>query len=312
MKSPLSGIIPPLLTPLTARDQLDVAGLERLIEHVLAGGVHGLFLLGTTGEAPSLSYRLRRELVTKSCRIVNGRVPVLVGITDTSFVEAVRFAEHASDCGADAVVAAPPYYLPPSQPELREFILELMTELPLPLMLYNMPGLTQAPFELPTVAALMQHDGILGIKDSSGDMKYVQGLLQLARQRSDWSVLIGPEELTAEGVLMGAHGGVSGGANLSPKLFVDLYTAAAAGDVPRVRKLQRKALQLSELLYSWGQTRGGWILGLKCALSHLGICSDLPAEPLRSLTDAERETIRERLAVLGLLPVSPSEVGVNE
>jgi len=300
MKLPLSGIIPPLLTPLLTRDDLDVPGLERLIEHVLAGGVHGLFLLGTTGEAPSLSYRLRRELVERACRQVAGRVPVLVGITDTSLVESVSFAQHSADCGADAVVVAPPYYLPPSQPELLEYLFDLMPELPVPLMLYNMPGLTKVSFELPTIAAAMEHDGILGIKDSSGDMKYVQGLLQLARGRADWSVLIGPEELTAEAVLMGAHGGVSGGANLCPALFVQMYESAAAGDLVRTRELQNRILDLGAAIYSLPDTRSGWILGLKVALAELGICHDLPAEPLRTVSPEVRQAIRTKLAPLGI------------
>src|SRR5947209_12413291 len=83
---PLSGIVPPMITPLQGPDQLDEAGLERLIEHMLVGGVHGLFVLGSSGEAPHLSYRLRRELIERTCRQVAGRVPVLVGITDTSLV----------------------------------------------------------------------------------------------------------------------------------------------------------------------------------------------------------------------------------
>src|ERR1700740_1981819 len=106
------GIIPPLITPLVQRDELDVAGLEKLIEHVLSGGVHGLFILGTTGEAPSLSYRLRRELIDAVCRFVRGRVPVLVGITDTAFVESVSLACHAADAGAEALVVSTPYYFP--------------------------------------------------------------------------------------------------------------------------------------------------------------------------------------------------------
>ena len=108
-----------MVTPLRGRDELDAAGLERLIEHIVSGGVSGLFILGTTGEGPSLSYRLRRELITLTCRQVHGRVPVLVGITDTAFVESVNLARHAADAGADALVLAPPYYLPPGQPELR-------------------------------------------------------------------------------------------------------------------------------------------------------------------------------------------------
>ena len=112
MSSPslsLHGIIPPLVTPLSSRDQLDSAGLERLVEHVLAGGVQGLFILGTTGEAPSLGYRLRRELIKAVCQQVDGRVPVLVGITDTAFVESVGLAEQAAECGAAAVLLSTPY-----------------------------------------------------------------------------------------------------------------------------------------------------------------------------------------------------------
>ena len=111
LPSPLRGIIPPLVTPLLDRDTLDIAGLERLIEHILSGGVHGLFILGTTGEAPSLSYRLRYELIERTCSLVKGRVPVLVGITDTSFTESVNTAVKAKDAGAQAVVLAPPCLL---------------------------------------------------------------------------------------------------------------------------------------------------------------------------------------------------------
>ncbi len=116
----IRGIIPPLVTPLRERDMLDVAGLERLIEHVLSGGVHGLFVLGTTGEGPSLSYRLRREVISRTCRQVANRVPVLVGITDTAFVESVHLSQHAAEAGARAVVTSAPYYFPAGQPELLE------------------------------------------------------------------------------------------------------------------------------------------------------------------------------------------------
>jgi dihydrodipicolinate synthase/N-acetylneuraminate lyase len=115
LPSPLRGIIPPMITPLLDRDTLDVTGLERLIEHILGGGVHGLFILGTTGEAPSLSYRLRYELIDRACKQVNDRVPVLVGITDTCFTESINTANKARDAGAHAVVLAPPYYFPAGQ-----------------------------------------------------------------------------------------------------------------------------------------------------------------------------------------------------
>ena len=104
LPAPLCGIIPPMVTPLENRDTLDAPGLKRLVEHILAGGVHGLFVLGTSGEGPSLSYRLRCELIERTCEQVAGRVPVLVGVTDASFVESVNLADYAADVGAAAVV----------------------------------------------------------------------------------------------------------------------------------------------------------------------------------------------------------------
>ena len=167
-----------MVTPLIDRDTLDRAGLERLLEHILAGGVHGLFILGTTGEGPSLSYRLRRELIDQVCRQVAGRVPVLVGITDTAYVESLNLARHAAEAGVAAVVLAPPYYMPEGQPELREYLGHLVPELPLPLYLYNMPPLTKVPFALDTVEWAMEQAGIVGMKDSSGDMGYFHAVLQ--------------------------------------------------------------------------------------------------------------------------------------
>jgi 4-hydroxy-tetrahydrodipicolinate synthase len=165
-----SGIIPPLVSPLLARDELDQRGLDRLIEHVLAGGVHGLFLLGTTGEAPSLSYRLRRELIDRAIATVAGRVPVLVGITDTSFVESVRLAEHAANAGAKALVLSTPYYFPAGQTELTGYVENLVPQLPLPLVLYNMPSLTKVWFDFETLQKLTALPQIVGLKDSSGDL----------------------------------------------------------------------------------------------------------------------------------------------
>jgi 4-hydroxy-tetrahydrodipicolinate synthase len=302
MKPVYRGILPPIVTPLSGRDTLDMGGLERLIEHLVIGGVHGLFVLGTTGEAPSLSHRLRREMVASTIRFVAGRVPVLVGITDTSFIESVELARFAADQGARAVVTAPPYYHPAGQPELVEFLEDLAAELSLPLFLYNIPSLTKVSFELSTVAKAMQMDGVIGVKDSSGDMIHVHRLIELARGRDDWTVLIGPEELTAEAVLLGAHGGINGGANVFPKLYVDLYNAAAAGDLARARELHLRVLALSGSLYTVGRHSSSIIKGIKCALSLLGICNDTLAEPFRAFREPERDVIRARLAQLGLLP----------
>ena len=300
--SRLHGIVPPIVTPLAGRDELDLPGLGRLVEHLIAGGVHGMFVLGTTGEAPGLSHRLRHEMVRETLRLVRGRVPVIVGITDTSFTESVELAAVAAAAGAAAVVALTPYYFPAAQPELNDYLDDLCAELPLPLFLYNFPALSKLWWELPTVERAMQNPKIAGIKDSSGDMIYVHGLLRLARGRADWSVFVGPEELTAEAVMLGAHGGINAGANLFPSLYVDLYNAAAAGELEKVRRLQPRVLEIAAELYTVGKHKSSLIKGVKCALSLLGICGDQMAEPLRAFREPERDEVRRRMLKLGLLP----------
>jgi 4-hydroxy-tetrahydrodipicolinate synthase len=166
----LTGIVPPLITPLKERDTLDIAGLERLVERLITNGVSGLFMLGTTGEGPSLSYRLRRELIERTMKLAAGRVPVLVGITDTSLTESIEISKFAADKGVHSVVAATPYYFPAGQAELLEYLEDLVRELPLPLFLYNMPALTKVSFELDTIRAAQHWDKVIGINDSSCDM----------------------------------------------------------------------------------------------------------------------------------------------
>ncbi len=291
------GVIPPLVTPLSDRDTLDEAGLERLVEHVLTGGVHGLFILGTTGEAPSLSYRLRGELIAGVCRLVAGRVPVLVGITDTAFVESVQLAGLAAEAGAKAVVLSTPYYFPAGQTELSGYVRRISRELPLPLVLYNMPSLTKVWFEWETLQQLSELENIVGVKDSGGDLDYFKRLLLLKEQRPDWSIMIGPEHLLPTAVMLGGDGGVAGGANVFPKLFVQCYQAALIGDSARVELLSGQIHALQRI-YEIGKYASRFIKATKCALSLLEICDDCMAEPFDRFKAPEREKVQEILMPL--------------
>ena len=284
-----------MVTPLRDRDNLDTEGLERLIEHILSGGVSGLFIMGTTGEGPALSYRLRRELIWRVCKQVNNRVPVLVGITDTAFVESVHIARSAAESGASAVVLAPPYYLPEAQPELQEYIEHIVPELTLPLFLYNMPALTKVHFELDTIRRAMDEPRIIGFKDSSGDLDYFKNVAGLIRRRPDWSLFIGPEEKLFDSLQLGGHGGVSGGANLFPKLYVRLAEAHQAGDLARARELQLQVQRVSDAFYHIGKYSSSIIKGIKCALSCLGVCDDFMAEPFHRFRAGEHELVKTRL-----------------
>ena len=289
-----------MITPLLGRDQLDVTGLERVLERVIAGGVHGVFMLGTTGEAPSLSYRLRREVIDRTCQLVRGRVPVIVGITDTSVIEAINLARHAAAAGAQAVVTAAPYYFPEGQPELIEWAQKLVPDLPLPVFFYNMPQMTKVTFEPETVRQLTQLTGIAGLKDSSGDLNYYGKLVEVAKARPEWRVFVGPELLLVETLRLGGHGGVNGGAQIDPGLLVGLYDATLRGDQATVERLQARLVQLGEV-YKVGRHASTVIKGVKCALNLMGICSGELAEPLRAFNEPERRKVAERLTALGLL-----------
>jgi 4-hydroxy-tetrahydrodipicolinate synthase len=299
MRKPLVGVIPPMITPLKSENKLDYSGLEKVIDHILAGGVHGLFLLGTTGEGPSLSVDLKYEMVKKSCEIIDKRVPVLVGITDTSFSESIRLAEYAAECAADAVVLAPPYYFPAGQAELLEYLEHLAPKLPLPMFLYNMPAMTKINIEVDTLKQAAQIDGIIGFKDSSGNMIRFHEYVRAMRDNPEFSLLMGPEELLAESVLFGGHGGVCGGANIKPDLFVALYNAAKSQNMGEILSLQHELFTLRRM-YSCGKYASSFIKGVKCALSCMNVCDDFMAEPFHAFRENERKSIQKYLTECGI------------
>lgn len=298
-KTPLSGIIPPLVTPLVDNETLDVESLERLIEHLIAGGVHGLFVLGTTGEEQSLSYDVRKQMIRESCRINRGRLPLLACITDTSIVESIKLARVAADCGADGVVSAPPYYFATGQPELAQFYEELVPQLPLPVFLYNMPSHVKVSFAPDTVRRIAELEQVVGFKDSSANAVYFQSVMYKMQHRPDFAMLVGPEEITGECVLLGGDGGINGGANMFPELYVGMYNAARQRDIETVLKLQQYIMQISTSIYTVGRHGSSYLKGLKCALSLLGIINDdFVASPFYKFEAPERQKIQQALDAL--------------
>ena len=292
MKLPLKGIIPPMITPLTEKGDLDKVGLAKLVEHLIGGGVHGLFILGTNGEAPSLSYKLRKELITESCRLVAKRVPILVGITDTSFEGSVEIAEHSKEAGADAVVIAPPYYMPISQAEMVEYLENLVPKLPLPFMMYNMPSCTKMHLTVDTIKRAKEL-GAIGVKDSSGDVGYFYSLIEEFKDSPDFSLITGTEMFLPETIIYGGHGAVAGGANFFPRLFVDLYEASVADDTKKIAALREKVLKLYDTIYSVGSYTSRYTKGTKSALRALGVCEDYMAMPLHNFDNEKRAKIKK-------------------
>ncbi len=292
----LNGIVPPLATPLTVAGALDLDGLHALIAHELSGGVSGLFLLGTTGEGPHLAPPLRRDLVTQACREVSGRVPVLAGLCDASTAANLRFADFAAGAGASALVLTPPYYMPLSQEELLAYLDRVIPQLPLPVYLYNIPSLTKIHFAPATVKRAAASLPIAGLKDSSNDLGYFAALRAQLPRDTGFQLFCGPEEILLDAMRLGADGGVCGGANLFPRLYVDLYQHAAHGRWDAAAEIQERVRALSAVVYAQTADATSYLRGLKAAMEVLGLCRPHFAEPLAPLPEANVSAIRAFLA----------------
>ena len=300
MKLPLSGIIPPIVTPLISNTELDVQGLKNLIDHILGGGVHGVFLLGTTGEATNLDYNLRKEFIYKACEFVGKKVQVVVGITDTCLQGSLEIAETAKDAGADALVISTPYYLPMSQNEFVSYLEDLVPRLPLPFMMYNMPGCTKMHMSVNTVCRAKEL-GAIGIKDSSGNLPYLLSLIEEFKDSPEFAVIAGTEMFIPATIKNGGHGAVPGGANIFPTLFVELYEASVNDDTAKIELLLENLKLMEEKIYNVGSHSSKYIKTIKSALSAMGICSDFVAMPFHRFDAVKSNRIKQNLKEMDIL-----------
>jgi len=300
MKLPLSGIIPPIVTPLISNTELDVQGLKNLINHILGGGVHGVFLLGTTGEATNLDYNLRKEFIYKACEFVGKKVPVVVGITDTCLQGSLDIANTAKDAGADALVISAPYYLPISQNEFIVYLEEMVPLLPLPFLLYNMPSCTKMHMSVNTVRRAKEL-GAIGIKDSSGNLPYLLSLIEEFKDSPEFAVIAGSEIFLPETIKAGGHGAVAGGANIFPALFVELYEASLNDDSENIELLLEKLRLIEEKIYNVGAYSSKYVKTIKSALSAMNICNDFVAMPFHRFNSVKSNIINQNINELNTL-----------
>jgi 4-hydroxy-tetrahydrodipicolinate synthase len=162
-----------------------------------------------------------------------------------------------------------------------------------------MPSHVKVSFAPDTVARIAKNPQVVGFKDSSANAVYFQSVMYKMQHRQDFAMLVGPEEITGECVLLGGHGGINGGANMFPELYVGMYNAAKAGDLKRVRELQQYIMQISTSIYTVGKHGSSYLKGLKCALSILGIINDdFVASPFYKFEAPERARIQEALNAL--------------
>ncbi len=292
----LAGVIPALATPLTRDGGVDEAGVERLVGHVLAGGVAGLLPLGSTGECSSLDEGSRRAMLAAVVQANAGRVPVICGVAQTHLAAAQLEVAAAAALGADAALVTPPFYYPMDQAGVLAFYRTLARRSPIPILLYNIPQFTKVVAEPDTVATLAREGSLVGIKDSSRNFEYFELVRAATRDLPHFRVFTGSDTMLLVSLVMGGAGTICGAANVAPAWVVQIYDAFRRGDLESAREQQDR---LTALVMS---LRGGvFPSAIKAALDLQGICEPWPAKPIAPLDEAARATLQHHLSEWGLL-----------
>ena len=292
----LSGVLVALVTPMTRDGGVDEPAVTRLVEHVLGGGVHGLLALGSTGETASLDEVSRRTMLKAVVKAAGGRVPVICGIAQSHIRAARSEADAASELGADAVLVAPPFYYPTDQAGVLAFYRELSAKAELPVMLYNIPQFTKVVAAPETVATLAREHTIQGIKDSSRDFEYFEGVCIATRDMPAFRIFTGSDTMLLASLAMGGAGTICGAGNVAPDMVVRIYDDYVRGDLEAARAAQDRLYAVVAAVRA-----GVFPLAIKSALHMIGVCDPWSAPPVRRLDDRLVGPLRENLAAAQLL-----------
>src|SRR6202140_5270041 len=297
----LTGVLPALLSPLRSDRKIDEPAVPRLVEHVVAGGVGGLLPLGSTGETASLDETTRRRVLESVVAAAAGRVPVICGVAQSHLAAARAEVEAAARLGAAAALVAPPFYYLIDQATLLAFYRSLAKDSPLPILLYNIPQYTKVVAQPETVATLAREGTIVGIKDSSRDFEYFEGVCIATRELAPFRIFTGTDTMLLASLAMGGAGTICGAANVAPGWIVRIYEEFQKADMTAARAGQDRLYQLVMAL------RGGvFPAAIKSACHLQGICEPWCAPPVAPLDDQAEAKLRDRLQAWGLLtPAMP-------
>lgn len=302
---PFSGVVPPVVTPDTPDHQLDVVSFERSINRLIEAGVDGLFFLGSSGEVVFATDERRDQIVREAVRIVNHRVPVLVGIIDTETERVLEHGRRALALGADALVATAPFYALGGPADVEEHFHILHQELDAPLFAYDIPVCVHTKLSWKMLARLGAEGVLAGVKDSSGDDVSFRYLVQENEKNGHPLTLLTGHEIVVDGALLsGADGSVPGLANVEPEGYVRMWKAAQAGNWAEVKREQDRLNEISHIfdVTTGVQGYGAGVGAFKCALNLMGIFdSDQMPRPVKPLDGQNREAIKQVLVANGLL-----------
>lgn len=294
MAKEIKGIIPAMVTPLTEDEELDEVALRRLVSHLINGGVHGLFPIGSQGEFYAFSPEEKQRVWEIVVDEAAGRVPIYAGTGAITTRQVIKLNRIAEDAGVDAVSILTPFFIQPTEAELYAHYVAIAEATSLPVLLYNNPGRTGVKLAPGLVARLSEHPNIVGIKDSGGDL--TQTIEMIRQTNDDFIVLMGRDSLIYAGLHHGIQGAIAATANVVPALVVEIYEAFQAGNWQRSLVAQEKLLPL-RLAFGLGT----FPVVVKDALNMIGVSVGPPRRPLQSLKGEPQERLRDVLAKLELL-----------
>jgi 4-hydroxy-tetrahydrodipicolinate synthase len=277
MNKKYRGVVVPAVTPLNADLTLDIAAVERLMSFFRQHGVQP-FILGTTGEFPSLPNSLKTEYIKLCGRLKAAGDQLYVGIASNCVADSVEHGRIAFGEGADVVVCNVPSYYQLSEAQIQKYFESLADKVPGPLMIYNIPSTTHHSIPLPLIDKLSHHPNIVGLKDSERSEERLKTALEMWSGRKDFSHLLGWAARSAFTLLNGGDGLVPSSANLSPGIYSDMLKAAAAGDVEQVNRLQDMSDHLGSTYQGGGL--GSSLSALKSLMHKEGLCQPYTMPPL--------------------------------
>lgn len=288
----LKGIVVPVITPIDHQERVDGRSVPGLTAFLLQGGVHAVFVLGSTGEFAFLGRTQKIAAAESFARAVEGRVPLLVNISEEGTSKSLDFYREVKHLPITAVVALAPYYFRiADQEELLRHFLTIAEHVEVPLLMYNIPKLAGHSIPPEVVWRCAKHENVIGIKDSSSDFRYFGQILAGTRSES-FAVFQGDEQLLLASLMLGASGGVNTLANVAPRVASELYHSWEQRDTERAIELQKKYSRLSEF-YHLGKSP---FAALKTALHLRGLCSPHCCAPLEPLSDPQVDRVRVILA----------------
>ncbi len=287
------GSIPAVITPFNG-DEVDYNALNKVLNHLINNGSHGLVPCGTTGESPTLSHDEHKKIIEETIRIADKRIPVIAGTGSNNTLEALEYTNHAENSGADAALIVTPYYNKPTQSGLYQHFKTIAEKTNIPIIIYNIPGRSIVDMSIETMIELSKIKNIIGVKDATNDL--FRPLLTRKKMQNDFCYLSGEDGTALAYLAQGGQGCISVTANVAPKLCAEMHSAWQDSNISKAQEINLQLSSLHNALFI--ESSPGPV---KYAASLLGLCGENTRLPLSQIKDDTKLIVKKCLQELQLL-----------